>query len=305
MSKEQKPNHYKTFLKGMKEREDVTTLAQEAKGGIAPQAASKKLREYALEHLRSNPLTKDLVPANFEQLSDEEQNEIIQIGTQMGTKIAQEKAMQAMDGNLEDIVDNKIDDKTLGILLVTREISSRIAEKDHEIVAKYNEYMRYEEFSEHYSKTKEPRNQHERNIIVRAAVRGYAEAEKELLTGFSDDVQQLAKAFAARAFARNHRPDTTTKYAKPGIEAQVKDKEKEYTDIKKARGRDVTDIARDTIKSIKKPEKDNGLSILEREKFYGTVYAAQSGKVKYKGPTFADYARADASAQNEDEESLG
>jgi len=301
MPEKQNPNHYQTFLRGMKEGEDVARLAQEAKGGIAPQKASKKIREYALEHLRSNPLTKDLVPANFEQLSDEEQAEIIQTGAQMGTRIAHEQAMQAMDGNLEDIVDNNLDDKTLGILLVTHEVGSRVNEKDKEVVAKYNEYMRYKEFSEHYSKTGEPRNQHEGNIILKAAVRGYAEAEKERLSGFSEDVQNLARAFAARSFARNHRKDTTAKYAKPGLEAQVKDKKKEYADITKAKERDVADIARDAIKSIKKPEKDSGLSIIEREKFYGTVYAAQSGKVKYKGPTFADYTQASASGQGDEE----
>ena len=301
MTEKPKPNHYKTFLKGMKEGEDISLLAQEAKGGIAPQAASKKIREYTLEHLRSNPLTKNLVPANFEQLSDEEKEDIIKIGSQMGTRIAHETAMQAMDRNLEDIVDNNIDDKTLGILLATREVGSRINEKDQEVVTKYNEYMRYKEFSEHYEKTGEPRNQHERDIILKAAVRGYAEAEKERLAGFSDDVQNLAKAFAARSFARNHRPDTTAKYAKPGLEAQVKDKKKEYAEISKTKEREVTDIARDAIKSIKKPEKDGGLSIIEREKLYGTVYAAQSGKVKYKGPTFADYVQASASKQGDEE----
>ena len=126
---------------------------------------------------------------------------------------------------------------------------------------------------------------------MRAAIRGYAEKEGERMKEFSQEVQQLARAFAARAFRHSWRPESTAEYAKPGLKVQAEEKKKEYDEMVK-KGRSVASIARDAIKSIKKPEDQGGLASTAREKLYGAIYRVGTGKIKFKAPTFADYASA-------------
>lgn len=286
----------------MKELEKVTRLQQEAKGGIAPAEAADKLKEYALNFLRSHPLTQHLAPQNFDQLPDEQKQAIVQTGLGMGTSTAHQGAMQSIDTNLESIVDRDLSEDTLGTLLFrTKEISSRVADTDKEVVAKYMEFTRFEEFQAHYESAGKPRNQVEEELATRAAIRGYAEKEGERMKEFSDEVQQLAKAFAARAFRHSWRPETTTEYAKPGLKIQAEEKKKEYDELAK-KGRDITTVARDAIKGIKKPENEGGLASPAREQFYQMVYGVESGKVKFKGPTFADYAAAGAGMHGVDDD---
>lgn len=284
-----KSQHYETFIKGMKETEEVVRHEQEAKGGINPAAADQKLKEYALNFLRTNPLTQNLVPPNFDQLPDDQKQEILQIGLRMGQRVAHESAMQAMDSNLESIVDSDLSEETLGTMLRTKDIGSLIAAADKEVVAKYTEFRRYEEFQAHYESAGKPRNQFEEEIVTRAAIRGYAEQEQERMKGFSQEVQQLAKAFASRAFRHSWRPETTAEYAKPGLKVLADEKKKEYDELAK-KGRNIGAVARDAIKGIKKPEQDGGLASPEREKIYEGIYAVETGRIKYSAPTFADYA---------------
>ncbi|MBI5803630.1 hypothetical protein HY450_00125 [Candidatus Pacearchaeota archaeon] len=220
------------FVKGIDEAQKVQKLEgtrkdyrsdKKEKSEKVYKDAQDELRQYAYEVATSRF-------EGYKKKAEEMTPEEVQKFYQLGQAEASEKAQIYFYENLDELLDKELPESALEILAGAEDVVKSADDKDRKILQKYLALKGIEEMTENYEKTGKPRNEEEAEAILKAGIRGYAEAQKEKLKnmGYNEEIQALGLQLAALAIQSGSiSEDVVKKYAIAGLKSQIGEVKKE------------------------------------------------------------------------------